>query len=233
MFIAFCFLKKMVNFPILRFYKSVIIPQILIAFVACSPALLLKTYCMNESFGRLVIDTIVTIAILTLLTFCIIFNKNEKGFHFALWTYIVHRRMGTMPYGRHGGLSCARWFFVANHQWCPPCRLRCLHQGQLQSALHPPVRKAQLSMLKEIPESLSKIPERLWELQSKKTGKGEMSLKGKGHVSLIRSSNASVSLKRRPVFSVLSPEWPFPFLLYFQMFFIIILWKRKKLWNTD
>ena len=40
----------------------------------------------------------------------------------------------------------------------------------------------------------------------KKTGKGEMSLKGKGHVSLIRSSNASVSLKRRPVFSVLSPE---------------------------
>ena len=40
----------------------------------------------------------------------------------------------------------------------------------------------------------------------KKTGKGEMSLKGKGHVSLIRSSNASVSLKRRSVFSVLSPE---------------------------
>ena len=92
MFIAFCFLKKMVNFPILRFYKSVIIPQILIAFVACSPALLLKTYCMNESFGRLVIDTIVTIAILTLLTFCIIFNKNEKELVISTIKNKLHKR---------------------------------------------------------------------------------------------------------------------------------------------
>lgn len=78
MFIAFCFLKKMVNFPLFRFYKRVIIPQILIAVVACIPSIIINSYFMEESFGRLLINTIMIIILLSALTFVVIFNNNEK-----------------------------------------------------------------------------------------------------------------------------------------------------------
>ena len=88
MFACFAYMKKLLAFPTCSYYKSVILPLVITAFIAYLLGSLIKMQFENN-FLRLFLVCIVTSITIGLLSFVVVLKKNER----ILITEIVRKKI--------------------------------------------------------------------------------------------------------------------------------------------
>ena len=80
MFAAFSYLKQIVGFPMRSLLCEVLLPLALTIILSLLPPLAIRYQIQEESFGRLVAITVVSVLSISLFSYMIILNKKEKSF---------------------------------------------------------------------------------------------------------------------------------------------------------
>lgn len=78
MLIAYMFLKYLVQFPVMRFYKEAILPQIVIIIIAYIPSIYINNKLPEPSFIRLLINASICCSLTVVGTYIILLNKKER-----------------------------------------------------------------------------------------------------------------------------------------------------------
>ncbi len=79
MFVAFIFLKKLVGFPIRKFYFEIILPMLLVFLLSSILPGIVRFHLMAEGFMRLMVVSVLSIISTILFAYTISLNKNEKN----------------------------------------------------------------------------------------------------------------------------------------------------------
>ena len=80
MAVIYIYLKKMINFPMGRFYKSVILPMFLVALLSSIAPVILRFFVFGEGVVRFIIVSTVSIISTVIFSYTIALNKHEKGY---------------------------------------------------------------------------------------------------------------------------------------------------------
>ncbi len=78
MAIAYVYLKKVIDFPVGKYYKSVVIPLLIVAFLSAIIPLYISRNLLNYGLSRLVVVTISSVIVTILLSYTISLSKNER-----------------------------------------------------------------------------------------------------------------------------------------------------------
>ena len=79
MFVAFLYLKRIVDFPIRKFYTGIIFPMLLVFVLSAILPGLIRFMLMPESFIRLVVVSLVSVLSTIFFAYTISLNRNEKN----------------------------------------------------------------------------------------------------------------------------------------------------------
>jgi hypothetical protein len=89
MSLAFLYLNKIVQFPIARFYRNAILPQLLVCIISLLPSILILFFWKDACFLRFCTVSIISVILSTFLAYYLVLNDNEKN----LVLHIVRKKI--------------------------------------------------------------------------------------------------------------------------------------------